>query len=80
MVGERGRLNAVQRAEAKRDASLTAIAAAAQEQALEREEAGGEQTPAARALQSRLRVRLAQLRDVLAETERELVRLAGGTA
>ena len=78
MAGEQGRLNAVQRAEAKRDAALAAITA--QEQALEREEAGDEQTPAAQARRNRLRVRLAQLRDALAAAERDLVRLAGGTA
>ena len=78
MAGERSRLDAVQRAEAKRDATLAAIAA--QEQALEREEGGGEQTPAAQAHRNRLRVRLAQLRDALAAAERDLVRLAGGTA
>ena len=71
MAGERFRLDAVQRAEAKRAAALQAIAA--QERALE--EAGSEETPAAQARRNRLRVRLAQLRDTLAAAQQELGRL-----
>ena len=74
MAGEAHRLDAVQRAEAKRAAALKAIAA--QERALE--ETGREETPAAQARRNRLRVRLAQLRDTLASAERELLRLGHG--
>jgi len=71
MAGERGRLDAVQRAEAKRAATVAAIAAL--EQALE--EAGREQTPPAQARRNRLRVQLGQLRDALTAVEQELLRL-----
>ena len=74
MAGERVRLDAVQRAEAKRAAAIKAIAA--QERALE--ETGRENTPAAQARRNRLRVRLAQLRDSLTAAEQEMGRLRRG--
>src|SRR5688572_20275581 len=75
MAGERGRLDAVQRAEAKRAAAIQAIKA--QERALAA--AGSEETPAAQARRNRLRVRLAQLQDTLTAAEQELGRLARRT-
>ena len=74
MAGDGHRLDPVRRAEAKRAAALKAIEA--QDRAIE--EAGREETPGAQARRNRLRVRLAQLRDTLAEAERELLRLGHG--
>ena len=71
MAAEQRHRDSVQRAEARRASTITAIAE--QERALE--EASRDGTAAARARRNRLRVHLAYLHGTLAAVKQELLRL-----